>query len=544
MLSQDCIPSNLKDSDSLSDCQPDDKLFYNDRFGNRIYYDELEILGDLKLSIARFFILKSNHNTKTWLIERLREYGFADPLAIIDRLIENGELLITGADEYLHTTNLFPIFHVRQPSERKAPRPMPILSPHGQLNLYLNAPWLTTWDSFENYLEDLELRSQANPLRSLSSHVTMDKKDHPVYELVCDNCGNELSLLSHCGTPLCLPCWKKSSRRSLREIEPVVFEIAKIRLGTNMKHGLRFVTLTIRHDRNTTLKAGMTKLERSLGELYKTRFWNSRVDGSITKMEVTLTINGWHTHAHLITVGRFMPAGEKYAAAGESNLSDEWLKITGDSVIVEIESMGETLEDFAKGVVQYVSKYVAKPFATDEEDSALDNWSADRKQELAELLAGNYRTRWYCNPHHSRSRKKCIEHQPNMSGVHSRDCEGEYRLERTGYRRLRWRGLFRRMHHAVTRENIESDYRASNCFKCDTGRLKGADYLRALGAREHAYGVGLPWSGLNLTSTHKYSSIFKSEMYSQPSLGKFYNSGKSPPIDNVNFWSVSPKMGG
>jgi len=501
--------------------------------GAPYYYDEILIRGDLELSLCRFYLSQfREHHTEIWLIEQLKSHGIEDPRKIIEQLIANGELELRGPDEILHITRLFQYpksSSLRHSPRSRAPRPIPELSPHGQLNLYGGAPWLKVWNTFQSYLEDLKLRSRALPLRDLSSNVTMDPKGHPVYELVCDNCGNELSVLSHCGHPLCLPCWKKASRRSLKELDPVIFEIAKMRLSTNMRHGLRFVTLTIKHDRSTPLKAGITKLEGSLSELYKTEFWSSRVDGSITKMEVTLTINGWHTHAHVITVGRFMPAGEDYADEGESNLSDEWLKITGDSIIVEIESMGETLEELAKGIVQYVAKYVAKPFATDEEDSALDNWAPDRKRELAELLAGNFRVRWYCKIHHSRNRKKCLEYRPEISGVHSRACEGEYRLERTGYRRLRWRGSFRVLHHAITHEEIESDYGASKCFKCDTGRMRGENYYRALCNREHAYGAGLPWARLNLTITHKYSSDSPAEIYSQLSLGRFYDSVKAPP---------------
>jgi len=317
-----------------------------------------------------------------------------------------------------------------------------------------------------------------------------------------------------------------------------------------MKHGLRFITLTIRHDRRTALKAGITKLENSLDKLFKSKFWRSHVDGSITKIEVTLTVNGWHTHAHLITVGKFIPAGPDYSLEGESNLSDEWLDITGDSKIVHVESMGETLEDLAKGISQYVAKYVAKPFANDQEDSALDNWAPDRKRELAELLAGNYRTRWYCKIHHSRKRKKCLEYQPEISGVHPRFCEGEYRLERTGYRRLRWRGLLRRMHHAITRENKENDYGASKCFKCDAGDLRSKNDLIALSGREKAYGAGLPWSTLNLTTTHKYSSKSSDRASralcapAQPDLSQFYSSVKDPPINCIDYWSDMTKMRG
>jgi len=98
--------SSTRESDLDRACQSDVKLSYLDSQGARIYYDEVEIIGDSSLSYARFYLYHySENHTIIWLIERLRSHGVKDPLKIINHLLSIGEIELFGPDDFLRPTH-------------------------------------------------------------------------------------------------------------------------------------------------------------------------------------------------------------------------------------------------------------------------------------------------------------------------------------------------------------------------------------------------------------------------------------------------------
>lgn len=91
------------------------------------------------------------------------------------------------------------------------------------------------------------------------------------------------------------------------------------------------------------------------------------VVGGIAFVEVKAT-NGWHPHLHLLTAGYYFPHEE---------LRRAWLRVTGDSSVVDIRAMKGPNE-----VVRYVVKYAGKPL------SYAVTKAPERLKEAIETLAG------------------------------------------------------------------------------------------------------------------------------------------------------------
>jgi len=77
----------------------------------------------------------------------------------------------------------------------------------------------------------------------------------------------------------------------------------------------------------------------------------SKVQGAVGTYEFTNKKNGWHPHVHIIALCEEMP--------NQKTLSSEWLKITGDSFIVDVRPIGnpeEPIKGFAE-VFKYALKF-------------------------------------------------------------------------------------------------------------------------------------------------------------------------------------------
>lgn len=108
---------------------------------------------------------------------------------------------------------------------------------------------------------------------------------------------------------------------------------------------VRFLTLTLKHshepliDQIRRMKCCFVKLTRRVG-------WKKYVTGYVAFLHVKWNdYSGWHVHLHILLTGSYVP--QKW-------LSAEWLKVTGDSVIVHIQAahsdkeLGEAIKDFAR----------------------------------------------------------------------------------------------------------------------------------------------------------------------------------------------------
>lgn len=110
----------------------------------------------------------------------------------------------------------------------------------------------------------------------------------------------------------------------------------------------KFLTLTLRHSENS-LSDQINKLYDSFKLLRKSKIWKSHIIGGIWFFQVKLSKkdNLWHPHLHILCAGRYLP---------QKNLSEKWLRITGDSNIVDIRAVKNM-----KKTADYVARYATAP---------------------------------------------------------------------------------------------------------------------------------------------------------------------------------------
>jgi hypothetical protein len=328
---------------------------------------------------------------------------------------------------------------------------------------------LPGWDPVDR--EDLELRKKAVPLYPLDSTVITSEKGHKAMGIVCEICGKGEKLLTHCGRPLCIPCMKKKSGRKRVRLSKalamsVVSEMETFNRAHNRQDRLRLVTLT-----ETTkpghLKNGVTRLVKDFRKLCKSKAWMDEwgVRGILPDIEWTLTENGWHVHVHMALIGGFIPAGPDFARPGEPNLRDIWQGITGDSFIVDVREIRDP-----RTVVSEVEKYLVKPISDSNE--RIQDWPLEVRHEVAEVIAGPHRIRWYCHTHRSRSRKNCLDFIPRPGMKLKHPCDGEYRKERAGFRSLLPTGSFRKAFQEVDAETEDQNL----CRRCGMAKMRGSQY--------------------------------------------------------------------
>lgn len=148
-------------------------------------------------------------------------------------------------------------------------------------------------------------------------------------------------MASYCHDRFCLPCANARARKLA---------------GTIAKHigrdPHRFITLTLKAD-GQPLADRIKRLLHSFRRLRQTALWKKSTAGGVACLEITAGAGGdsWHPHLHVICHGRYI---------AKQQLSDAWLRATGDSSIVDI-----TLVRNPELTVQYVAKYASKPFDPD-----------------------------------------------------------------------------------------------------------------------------------------------------------------------------------
>jgi hypothetical protein len=130
----------------------------------------------------------------------------------------------------------------------------------------------------------------------------------------------------------------------------------------------RFVTLTLKHKREP-LFLTLARLRASFAQLRRNPIWTSAVVGGVYSIEVKRNADTgcWHAHVHAITDGTFL---------AQKRLSDAWLHVTGDSMIVDIRAVRSR-----RDVVSYVTKYISKP-------ADLSGWPRECVEEYARDMSG------------------------------------------------------------------------------------------------------------------------------------------------------------
>lgn len=162
-----------------------------------------------------------------------------------------------------------------------------------------------------------------------------------------DKCGSFATVLQNAENPkelkiqsrkckdrFCPTCGRERSWRIANALA------AKVK---DQKH--RFITLTLRHH-GETLRELVDKLLLCFKALRRTPLWRTSIRAGAAFLEIRKS-NGWHPHLHLVTFGSYMH---------HKALSLTWLKVTGNSSVVDIRLIRDPLE-----TVRYVTKYASKP---------------------------------------------------------------------------------------------------------------------------------------------------------------------------------------
>lgn len=141
----------------------------------------------------------------------------------------------------------------------------------------------------------------------------------------------------------------------------------------------RFITLTIETD-GLGLSEAMAKLTESWRRLRRQPEWKERVKGGVYTVEVTRGKDGdrWHPHLHAIVDGDFFL---------QRMLSDCWLRVTGDSPIVDIRAVIDR-----RNVAEYIGRYVGKPIGW-------ASWKLEELSEFARAMQGKRLVHTFGNLH-------------------------------------------------------------------------------------------------------------------------------------------------
>jgi hypothetical protein len=220
--------------------------------------------------------------------------------------------------------------------------PQPLPEPSSQANRHetvlatmtelrwRHAHW---WDKRERILSYLRLgwigRTTTERFANCGAMATVEWSDvlakHRVRAILCKS--------RHCE-----PCMRQKAGRIAGNL--------KEKMRTCPPGSFRFITLTLRHDTDTPLKAQLVKLIKNFRALRARPIWKKTQVGGAFTIEVKRTKNGWHAHLHVISQGKW---------CDRDQLRNAWESVTGDSFNADIRRIAD-----ADVLAGYVVKYVTK----------------------------------------------------------------------------------------------------------------------------------------------------------------------------------------
>lgn len=169
-----------------------------------------------------------------------------------------------------------------------------------------------------------------------------------------DNCGSDAFVewsesekkhrvrANYCHSRHCEPCMRAKANKMAANL--------KARLRERPQGKYRFVTLSLKHT-DAPLVDQIRRLYLGFRKLRQAKLWKRSQRGGVFILEVKRGAAGWHPHLHVIAEGDWLP---------QRALSEAWLKVTGDSFIVDVRLL-KTGDDAA----HYVCKYITKGTSVD-----------------------------------------------------------------------------------------------------------------------------------------------------------------------------------
>jgi hypothetical protein len=146
-----------------------------------------------------------------------------------------------------------------------------------------------------------------------------------------------------CKKLFCPDCAAERATRLGNQTEAKIREVMKTTNG-------RLCLLTLTTKNAATLDGGLVKLKKSFANFKRKKVFKNHIKGYFGAFEYTFNpkTNDFHIHLHLIVLrGKFW---------NQSDISDAWRDVTGDSFVVDIRE----IKDTHKGVKE-VCKYPMKP---------------------------------------------------------------------------------------------------------------------------------------------------------------------------------------
>lgn len=159
-----------------------------------------------------------------------------------------------------------------------------------------------------------------------------------------------------CHDRFCVPCSKERAAR-IRE---------SLLVHMYGKKELSLLTLTLKSSKVELTKT-MDRITKCFRSLRNKPMWKKRVKGGVATIETKLGSGSgeWHCHFHVVAEMKYID---------QRALSEEWLRITGDSSIVDIRRVGAL-----GGAVQYITKYITK---------AMDHSIVNSREFLKQAIVG------------------------------------------------------------------------------------------------------------------------------------------------------------
>jgi len=157
-----------------------------------------------------------------------------------------------------------------------------------------------------------------------------------------------------CGSVwMCPICAAKVSERRRVELAQAI---------ENSKYHLALVSLTLQHSTEDTLKNSLDALLHSRERLKSGRAWTKFCDefgivGTISSLEVTYGVNGWHPHFHTLLVARRRLDWRKV----QGFLFPRWLASLSECNRSASSDRGVDVRTAQSDVAQYVAKFGHEP---------------------------------------------------------------------------------------------------------------------------------------------------------------------------------------
>ena len=161
----------------------------------------------------------------------------------------------------------------------------------------------------------------------------------------------------HCGMRCCPRCRETHSAKTREKLNRF--------LALVPPHRLSMITFTLRHN-DSPLSEQIDRLYSSFKQLRKEPCWTAAKPRGYSVLEISRSTDGltWHPHLHLL-------ANTPYIL--DDSLKAAWLRITGDSHIVDIRRVNTAARDQHR---EYLCTYLTKPATADilMHDAILTEW--------------------------------------------------------------------------------------------------------------------------------------------------------------------------